>query len=267
MLPEPPGLTGFSNMGFVTTLARMTVLEALRERLLWLAALVVLAGALLAQFLHQVAITESREIQTAVLAALLRVSAVFMVTIVVVSGMAREAGDKVTELLLSFPVPRSRYVLGKFAGYAAVAGLLALVFAVPLAFYARSAAVLAWAASLACELLIVAAVSVFCALTLARTLSALAAVAGFYLLARSMPAIQLIAQAAPGPGSSADRAITRAVDVVAWVLPAFDRMTDTAWLLQGAPNAAALAGLAGEACLYVVLIGAAALFDLYRKNF
>src|SRR4051812_40153853 len=110
-------------MGFVTTLARMTVLEALRERLLWLAALVVVAAAALAQFLHQVAITESREIQTAVVAALLRMSAVFIVAIVVISGMAREVNDKVTELLLSFPVPRSRYVLGKLLGYAAVAAL------------------------------------------------------------------------------------------------------------------------------------------------
>jgi hypothetical protein len=254
-------------MGFVTTLARMTVLEALRERLLWPAALVVLAGAALAQFLQQVAITESREIQTAVLAALMRASAVFIMTIVVVSGMAREAGDKVTELLLSFPVPRNRYVFGKFLGYAALAALLAFVFAVPLALYARSLAVLAWAASLACELLIVAAVSTFCALTLARTLSALAAVAGFYLLARSMSAIQLIAHAAPGPKSLADRAITGAADLVALALPALDRMTETAWLLQGTPGAAELAGLAGETCLYVALIGAAALFDLYRKNY
>lgn len=254
-------------MGFVVTLARITVLEALRERLLWLAALVVLAATMLAQFLQQVAITESREIQTAVLAAMLRVSAAFIVSVVVVSGMARESNDKVTELLLSFPVHRSRYVFGKFVGYAAVTVLLALIFTVPLAFYAGSAAVLAWAASLVCELLIVAAVSVFCVLTLSRTLSALAAVAAFYLLARSMSAIQVMAQAAPGPGSLADRAIARIVDMLALVLPALDRMTETAWLLQGAPKAGALAALAAQAALYVALIGAAALFDLYRKNF
>jgi ABC-type transport system involved in multi-copper enzyme maturation permease subunit len=254
-------------MRFVITLARITVLEALRERLLWLAAIVVLAGAALAQFLHQVAITESREVQTAVLAALLRMSAGFIVAIVVISGMAREWNDKVAELLLSFPVRRSRYVFGKFLGYAAVAVLLAAVFAAPLAFYAGSAGMTAWTVSLVCELLIVAAVSVFCVLTLTRTLSALAAVAGFYLLARSMSAIQVIAHAAPGPASLADRVITHMVDAVAWLLPPLDRMTDTAWLVQGPPAAAALAGLAAQAALYVALVGAAALFDLYRKNF
>jgi ABC-type transport system involved in multi-copper enzyme maturation permease subunit len=253
-------------MRFVITLARITVLEALRERILWLAAIVVLAGAALAQFLHQVAITESREIEAAVLAALLRMSAAFIVAIAVISGMAREWNDKVAELLLSFPVQRSRYVFGKFLGYAAVAALLAALFAVPLAFYARSPGMMAWTVSLVCELLIVAAVSVFCALTLTRTLSALAAVAGFYLLARSMSAIQVIAHAAPGPASLADRAIAHTVDALAWVLPALDRMTDTAWLVQGPPTAGALAGLAAQAALYVALIGAAALFDLYRKN-
>jgi ABC-type Na+ efflux pump permease subunit len=254
-------------MRFVITLARITVLEALRERLLWLAALVVLAGAALAQFLNQVAITESREIQTAVLAALLRMSAAFIVAIAVISGMAREGNDKVTEMLLSFPVRRSLYAFGKFSGYAAVATLLALVFAVPLAFYARSAGLLAWTVSLVCELLIVGAVSLFCVLTLTRTLSALAAVAGFYLLARSMGAIQVIAQAAQAPASLADRVIARVVDAIAWLLPALDRMTDTAWLIQGPPPGAALAALAAQAMLYVALVCAAALFDLYRRNF
>jgi ABC-type Na+ efflux pump, permease component len=254
-------------MRFVITLARITALEALRERVLWLAALVVLAGLGLAQFLQQVAITESREIQTAVLAALLRVSAAFIVAIVVIAGMARESSDKVTELLLSFPMPRGRYVMGKFLGYAAMAVLLAFVFAVPLAFYAQPAALLVWAISLVCELLIVAAVSVFCVLALSRTAPALAAVAGFYLLSRSMSAIQAMAHAAPGPVSFAEQLIARGVDAVALALPALDRMTQTEWLLRGVPGAGALGALAGQTAIYVALIGAAALFDLYRKNF
>ena len=253
-------------MRFVITLARITVLEALRERLLWLAALVVLAGTALAQFLHQVAITESLEIRIAVLAALLRVSAAFIVAIAVISAMAREWNDKVAELLLSFPVRRSRYVFGKFLGYAAAAVLLAAVLAAPLAFYARPAGLIAWTASLVCELLIVAAVSMFCVLALTRTLPALAAVAAFYLLSRSMAAIQAMAHAVPASGSFADRAIAGGVDAVSWVLPPLDRMTDAAWLLAGAPATGVLAGLAAQAALYVALIGAAALFDLYRKN-
>ena len=63
-------------MPIVASLARAALLEAVRNRLLWLAVVVVVIAFGLAQFLNQVAITESREIQTALLAAPLRVAAV-----------------------------------------------------------------------------------------------------------------------------------------------------------------------------------------------
>jgi len=102
-------------MPIVASLARATLLEAVRNRLLWLAVVVVVIAFGLAQFLNQVAITESREIQTALLAAALRVAAVFMVAVFVITSMVRESSDKVTELLLSLPAPRSAYFFGKFA--------------------------------------------------------------------------------------------------------------------------------------------------------
>ena len=61
-------------MPIVASLARATLLEAVRNRLLLLAVMVVVIAFGLAQFLNQVAITESREIQTALLAAPLRIA-------------------------------------------------------------------------------------------------------------------------------------------------------------------------------------------------
>src|SRR6266567_1997642 len=112
------------SMSIVASLARATLLEAVRNRLLWLAVIVVVIAFGLAQFLNQVAITESREIQTALLAAPLRVAAVFIVAVFVITSMVRELSDKITELLLSLPAPRSAYFFGKFAGYAIVAAIL-----------------------------------------------------------------------------------------------------------------------------------------------
>ena|SRR5260221_64158 len=112
------------SMGIIISLARMTLLEAVRNRLVWLAAAVALTAFGLAQFLNQVAITESREIQSALLAAFLRVAAVFIAAAFVITSMVREWGDKVTELLLSLPAPRSFYFFGKFAGYAMFALIL-----------------------------------------------------------------------------------------------------------------------------------------------
>src|SRR5258708_864770 len=125
-------------MFIVASLARATLLEAVRNRLVWLAVVVVVIAFGLAQFLNQVAITESREIQTALLAAPLRVAAVFILAVFVITSMVRELSDKVTELLLSLPAPRSAYFFGKFAGYAMLASILALLSALPLVPFAHS---------------------------------------------------------------------------------------------------------------------------------
>jgi hypothetical protein len=81
-----------------------------------------------------------------------------------------------------------------------------------------------------------------------------------------MSTIQVIAQATPEPASLADRLVARAADAIAWILPALDRMTDTAWLIQAPPGTGVLAAFAAQSALYVALVGAAALFDLYRKD-
>lgn len=255
-------------MSFILTVAGTTVLEAMRNRLAWLAAAVVGVSLALAQFLNQVAIAESLQIQLALLAALLRVAAVFIVATFVITSMVREANDKVTELLLSQPVPRSIYFLAKLAGYALVAAALAVVFALPLALFAHTPGVLIWAASLTCELMIVASVSLFCVVSLTQVLSAFAATAGFYLLSRSMAAMQIIASASvANEHTLADAVITAVVNAIALILPGIDRMTRTDWLLGAVPGMGEALGLLGQSALYVVLISSATLFDLHRKNF
>jgi len=124
-----------------------------------------------------------------------------------------------------------------------------------------------WVVSLVCELLIVTAMSLFCVLTLTQVVPAFAAVAGFYLLSRSMAAMQIIAGAALQEPTLTDRVVNAIVELIALLLPALDRMTQTTWLLDSAPGASTLGAIVGQTAIYLVLIGAAALFDLYRKNF
>jgi len=252
-------------MPIIASLARTTLLEAVRNRLLWLTGVVVVIAFGLGQFLSQVAIAETREIQIALLAAPLRAAAVFIVAVCVITSMVRESSDHVTELLLSLPAPRSTYFLGKFAGYASVALILALLCALPLSMLARPSGLALWTASLVCELLIVTAVSLFCVLTLAQVVPAFAAVAGFYLLSRSAAAMQIIASASLHEQTFADRVVNVIVDLIALLLPSLDGMTQTTWLLGGAGSV--LLEVFGQTAIYLVLICSAALFDLYRRNF
>jgi ABC-type transport system involved in multi-copper enzyme maturation permease subunit len=252
----------------ILPIARYTLLEALRNRLLWLALILVAAGLAFTGFLQQVAITESNQIQAALLAALVRVGAVFMLASFVVTSMVREFNDKVAELILSRPLRRSSYFFGKLAGYAAVALTLALISGLALALFAPAPQAALWGLSLACELLIVTAFALFCVLSLTQVISALVAVAGFYLLARSIGALQIMAANPLSDALSSGQSLVNfVIEAIAFLLPGLDRMTQTGWLIYGPPPPAEILGLLAQTAAYVLLLCGAALFDLQRKNF
>jgi ABC-type Na+ efflux pump permease subunit len=247
-------------------LARSVLLEARRGGLPWLALASVVVGVGLAAFVSQVALTESLALQTAVIAALLRACAVFLVAAQVTSSTLREIQDKGLELMLSLPLSRSTQYLARLAGFIACGAAIALVFALPLLFWSRPAAVALWGAALACETALVAAAALFFAMTLGQFVPAIAATAGLYLLARSIGAIQAIAGGALAESSFASRAAQHAVDAVALLLPPLEDLTRTAWLLYEPPSVGAYALAIGSALLYTVLLAAAGLFDFHRRS-
>ena len=250
----------------VLSIARTTLLEAVRSRMLWLVGVLLVVAVASAAFLQQVALIETGRIQAAIIAALLRGCAGFLVAAFVVMSMVREFNDKVLELILAQPWPRAAYLFGKFVGFSAAALALAVIISLPLAFLSPPGQVAIWGLSLACELVILAAMSLFCVITLAHVVPALAAVLGFYVLGRSMAAIQIIAR--PGDTSTAwaDRVANWIVEAIATVLPRFDLMTQTAWLVDGPPGAGAIASVLAQAAVYTALLVTAAQFDLHRQN-
>jgi ABC-type transport system involved in multi-copper enzyme maturation permease subunit len=247
-------------------LARAALLEARRTGLPWLL-LGLLAGSLaLAAFLSQVALTEGRELQAAVVAALLRAGAAFLLAAHVAASVVREANDKVLELALALPLSRQEYYLGKLLGYAAVGLVLALASAAPLLLWSAPAAVALWGGSLALELLLVVAATLFFAMTLANVVAGIAATAALYLLGRTIAAIQLLAR-----GPLAEEGWTQvlargAVDAVALLLPRLDAATRSDWLLYGLPPPGEYATGLLSLVAYAALLAAAGLFDFHRRN-
>lgn len=247
-------------------LMRSAALEARRSGLPWLVLALIAAALGLAGFLSQVAVTESRELQAAFAAALVRAGAIFLLAAHVATSVVREANDKVLELALALPLSRPRYWLGKLGGYAAIGLVLALACTLPMLLWAGPAAVAAWGGSLALELALVAAASLFFAGTLASVVPAIAATAGLYLLARTVAAIQLLARGPLAEESLAQAIARTVVDAVALVLPRLDAVTRSEWLLYGAPGAGELAGAAGTLVLYTALLAAAGMFDFQRRS-
>lgn len=254
-------------MSKVLAIARFTLLEALRTRLTWVV-LAVLAGLTLASlFVQQLAITETARIQTGFLASTARLAAVFVLCLHVASSMAREFNEKGVDLLLSLDLPRAGYFLGKLLGFSGVALLVAALTAAALAWRAPNAGLALWGASLACELLLVVALTLFCALTFAQIMPAVSFVVAFYLLARSIGAVRLIAGSQLLPQHEwTQRALAWIVEGLALLLPDLGRFTATGWLVDGTGSLRALAFVVAQTAIYGLLIALAGLFDLYRKN-
>jgi ABC-type transport system involved in multi-copper enzyme maturation permease subunit len=248
------------------TIARYTLLEALRNRLLWLLIGAALGAVGLAGFLHDLALTESHALQAALLGAVLRLAAVFLIATFVITSMVREANDKGLELLLALPLPRSTYLAGKLAGFGALAVLPALLFgALALALAPAGQAAL-WAFSLLCECWIVAAFSLLCVLTLQQVLPALAAALAFYVMARAIGPLLLIGQAGGAAPDLGQHLLGGAIEVLGLLLPHLDQFTRSDWLVYHGGNSADLLTIAVQTALYVTLLAAAGLFDLYRKQ-
>jgi len=252
----------------IGAIARYTVLEAWRNRLIVLVVVVVALLTLLSLFARELAITESGRLQTAILASTLRVASVFLIALYILNGLTREFNDKVLELMLSLDLPRPGYLMGKFLGFAIVALAVAVIVTVPVAVLVPAHAALAWGCSLALELLIIAALSVFCITTFTQLLPAAAFVAAFYLLARSITAIQLMSGSSLlGGDGFGHKASAVLADALALALPRMDAFTQTAWLVNDAGAQIALLNIVLQTVVYVALLLAAAMFDLYRKNF
>jgi hypothetical protein len=250
----------------VRAIAGVVALEAVRGRVPWLVAAVLLAGVGVAEFTSHVAITESREVARGLLGAWLRLCAVFVVALFVVTSMVRDLHDKGTELVLALALPRAVYLVGRLGGYAAVALAIALACTLLIAFFVPSAQAALWGATLACEVLIVAALSVLCLLTLSHVTLGMSAVMAFYLLSRAMDAIVLIgASTLAGAPSGAQRIMAGILDGIAFVLPDLDRFARSEWLIHGNAELADLGAALLQTLIYLLLLAGAALFDLQRK--
>lgn len=252
----------------IRSIVRYTLQEALHNRIVVLLGLLLAATFLLAEFVGSVALTEHAAIQAATSGALLRVGAVLLVALFVVTTLLREQQDRTLDLVLALEAPRGRYVLGKLLAYLVLAMVVAATCALLVALYAPPVPALRWGLSLACELSLVAALGLLLSFSIGQPMAALAALGAFYLLARSMHALLLIAgEPVFARDGIAQVLIDGSLQVLAWLLPALHRFTDAGWIAYDTGGWGDLAVVATQTAVYLPLLAAAATFDLYRRDF
>jgi hypothetical protein len=265
---KPLSLTAFNTPHPVVVLALGTLREALKSRMGWVLVALIFFGLCLAAFVKQLAITETVAVETAFVAALYRVGAVFLLAVFIITSQVREVNDKGLDLILSLPMGRASFFAGKFLGYVLCGLLIAALLALPLSAFAPAAQVMAWGVSLAFELLLVTAASLFFVLALPHTVGSMSAVLGFYFLARTMAALQLMGATSLAEAGSTSRQVTTGLlNSIALLLPRLDLFTQTAWLVNATGGMVDLPAIVSQTIIYGALLGSAALFDLYRKNF
>jgi ABC-type transport system involved in multi-copper enzyme maturation permease subunit len=252
----------------ITTIARYTVLEAARTRLAVIVLAVIVIALAGSFFVGEIAITERARFQTAFYAASVRFGAVFVAALYASASMSREFQDKGLDVALALDLPRSHYILGKLAGFMAIAGGFAAAAALPLTAFAGFEPAAQWGLSLACELAIVVALSLFCVVTFNTLMPAASFVMAFYLLARCLSAIRLIsANPVAGGEALSHHVLSGFVGCVAWIVPALDKWTQTSWLVERPALWSTVASLAGQSLAFVTVVAAAAAFDMHRKDF
>lgn len=251
----------------ILTLAGLAWLEARRTRLLWAALAVSALAVSVSLFARSLALTESVRLQISFLAPGARLGAVLLTCLHVLSSMLRESQDRVSDLLLSLELPRGEYLVGKLAGYLAVATAFAVFLGAPVLMVAYGPGAAIWLASLVLECWLVAAAALFCAVTLNHMLLGTAFVMALYLLCRTMTAIVLIATASPFRGEDLwHTGLAHALRGLSWLVPDLAAATRTAWLIDPGGVPSSVAAVMAQMAMGVGLFLGAAMVDLYRRN-
>ena len=245
---------------------RQTWLCAMRDRLLAILMLALLAIVALSAFLADQSLIEQHETATAFIAFAARLligPALGLCTILLVRR-AFESGDGL--LQLSRPLSRPAYVLGIFLGLLSMVVLLtvAACSGVWLAGHPAPARILAWGAGLLAESSVIIAFSLFAALGLSSVIGAFSLTLSFYLLARLSGVIGAIVGSDLHERTSlADTIITKTAHGIMLLLPRLDLFSD-AWLIQ---PTASFASFLLQVITYCALLLVAASFDLQRRRF
>jgi len=242
-----------------------TLREAVRGRWIWMSVLGALCVAAIAVFARSLALTEEHDLALSFAAPVARVLAVLIVTLSAVVSVSREQADRTLQLALAAPMSRTLWVAGKALGLIALAAVTAGILALPvLAFGPPPGAMAVWTITLALELAVMASVALAIAIVLTQVPPAVCAVLAFYVLARDLHVVQLLAQRAQdyselGPAGVLVQALTL-------LFPRLDLFARSDWLLGVHAPGYDLAMVGAQAVVYILLALTVATLDLRRAQ-
>ena len=246
-------------------IASYTLMEAFRNRLLYIIAFFIALTTGIAFFAGSLSIIEVEQTQAQILGLIYRFGAIIICSLLVISGSNREYNDKNHELILSTSVTRIEYFIGKLLGYYLIGLLVCISIAIALLYFSSPAAIAAWATSVFCEVLIMTTSALMFATIINNlTLSILLQLC-FYLLSRAMGAITMMV-ASGSEDSIASGFIGNLLQGIGYIVPQLHRFDNSDWLSGIFTDFSQLGFICVQTAIFCFFLLAVSLFDFSRKN-
>jgi len=267
-------------------LVKYILTAAIRDKLMMTLMLMIACGAGIAIFMGSATITEEESFRAVFGSGGFRFLGVMGLVLFCCFYIRRSFDSKEVEFLLSRPISRLTFLLSHAAAFATLSVFVAAVLTVVMYFIgvASTSGLILWGCSIASEYIIITVVALFFSMVLSSAAGSALATFGFYSLCRMMGTILGIVAVSPEKSTVVMGVFMKVVSVV---IPRFDLMGQTSWLVYGAEGSSGItflprtsehiislvqnAGLSGfilmQTVLFVSLLLAAAAYDFYRREF
>jgi len=256
-------------IGQTISLFRYLMLGILNLRLFVLVTILVIAAVLLSSFIAELAIINSRQIATAVLADFLRYSLVFLALLLVTTSVAEDFEFKQFERLLTMPISRWQYVAAQFLTIASVAFILILPVLSVIAIASSIEVALYWSAALWLEILLVGLVGLLAILSLEKIPQAVFFSVAVYLLAKLSGLIgQMLSESVYlSDGGLANRFSELVFSGILYVIPRLEAFAQNDVFFGPHGLSEILLNQLSTVSVYSLFLIAVCLIDFYRKEF
>ena len=256
-------------IGQTISLFRFLMLGILNLRLFVLILILVIGAVLLSSFIAELAIINSRQIATAVLADFLRYSFVFLALLLVTTNVADDFEFKQFERLLTMPISRWQYIAAQFLTIASIAFILILPVLLVIAIASSIEVALYWSAALWLEILLVGLVGLLAILSLEKIPQAIFFSVAVYLLAKLSGLIgQMLSESVYlSDGGLANRFSESVFSGILYVIPRLEAFAQNDVFFEPHGLSVILLNQLSTVSVYSLFLMAACLIDFYRKEF
>ncbi len=241
---------------------------ALKDRLILSCLTLTVVTVALSLFIGDAAIVERAQFALVYTAGGLRVLVVVAMVLFTAFYIQRSFAQRDVEYLLSRPLSRVQFLLSHAVALAIVSVVLAIVAGGAVATVAgfQNAAPLAlWTLSLFCEVMMMGFVALFFGMVLTSATTSTLAALGFYVLARMTGQILgIVNENGVTWGGWLLEPLTKLISIL---IPRFDLMTQSSWLVYGPQGAEGVLFLVAQTGVFSLLVLAAAVVDLVRRQF